>query len=635
MYKMILAAVIAVGSVSAFGQYDQSSSVARGYQGKLSSSTTNFTTDTLLQNYVPCIMGRSTQFSARALQSPDPAFPAVLDAVSQKAAEIQNDSTQKKTDQIGSNQQKNVQDFAATYAANANTVKDVLQNVAVTPGFSDTDKKKIIQTGEEAKNITLIQAPKGIGCSMSIYPWDLAHMIFGRTVADHYLAVQVVVRNLDQDHEFLIHDAELAVDAYSGQLERFQTSHEKQAVRGVVLYGQNYDRRAIAMHIVEDIGILLGAVIAPTVPFSDELTVTSSGYNSAVPTAMNKLFPDLSTQNLNNLNDLGFSAAAASRIVVPKGGSVPFVIFVPVKPLQQACWLQKGYVASADVSPKTSCDVIYTKSSDTEDAQLVYGYGRMGRVAKDTNPIGFPIQKWPLKLQEIKYKNWSPAQITALQKHAFAVVAGTHIQSVDAVAAVRSIQCQGITDANGIVLLASLSGQPLKCTVTGAALGNLTKIRLKDANTTPPLAVDMAVQTVASDSTAASGVISGDDLAKLTSNQYSVFGVDKSGNETDLKLLLHLRPLPTATAIVPKDIATFLPSRLLTITGTNLDEISDVTLAGDKQTISQHVSNVSQDGKTLTVTFPASFTPVAKDSFEVKGLVGGVSTTLQKDLTFQ
>lgn len=130
------------------------------------------------------------------------------------------------------------------------------------------------------------------------------------------------MRNLDGNNEFLIQDAELAVDANSAQLSRFQAGHEKELARGVLQYGQSYDRQHVFINIVDGLGTILGAIITIPQPSIDALTGTSGAYHAGLMPTLHALFPDLTTRNLNTLNDLAFSAASASRIVVPKSGSV-------------------------------------------------------------------------------------------------------------------------------------------------------------------------------------------------------------------------------------------------------------------------------------------------------------------------
>ena len=68
---------------------------------------------------------------------------------------------------------------------------------------------------------------------------------------------------------------------------------------------------------------------------------------------LKRWFPDYTVDQLNRLNDLGFSASSTSKIIVPKGGSVPFVTFVSqelfpnksggctkagIFPTKEGCW---------------------------------------------------------------------------------------------------------------------------------------------------------------------------------------------------------------------------------------------------------------------------------------------------------
>jgi hypothetical protein len=50
-----------------------------------------------------------------------------------------------------------------------------------------------------------------VGCSQSLLTWQETSFMFGRAVADNYLAVQVNVRNLDDTKQFLLHDVQVAI----------------------------------------------------------------------------------------------------------------------------------------------------------------------------------------------------------------------------------------------------------------------------------------------------------------------------------------------------------------------------------------------------------------------------------------
>ena len=284
----------------------------------------------LLGDHVPCLMDKDELYSLRGIgTSKDQLEAAALQAAATACQPGDNGCTSYASEVMskpltGSVAQKRAQ----------------LTLWAQTWLKQPEAQQKVVAAVDAAAAAQTFNRPTDLGCSMSIMPWKEASKVFGRAVANTFLAVQIVVRNMDPDHEYLLHDAELAVDAYSSAIQRFQAGHEKEVVRGVSVWGQSYGRQAIAAHIVEGVGILMGAVVGMSQGIPANFVDATGAYQAGLVPTFNKLFPDLNTNNLNNLNDLGFSARSNSRIVVPKGGAVPFVLFVPVQPLQEACWLQ-------------------------------------------------------------------------------------------------------------------------------------------------------------------------------------------------------------------------------------------------------------------------------------------------------
>jgi hypothetical protein len=293
--------------------------------------------------------------------------------------------------------------------------------------------------------------------------------------------------------------------------------------------------------------------------------------------AFQKYFPDLSTNNLNNLNDLGFSAASASRIVVPKGGTVPFVMFVPVKPLEQACWLQKGYTPAEDFLPNTACDAI----------------GKEGkRAGKNTTSVDSP---WEIPTRQEAFKDWEPAQVAALERHAYAAVAGSLIQQLNETASLRAIDC-GTPDTDGKVYLAGVigkagaAGKSLTCNLSGTALDTVTKLRLEDATGT--VAADAPVKAGA-DATTAQAVIAASDVLKLTAGSYALYSVDKSGNAANLNQTVSFVPPPvvsatpsaTVGATTSTSAAALQSGFTLTVTGSALDQITQLQLVNGATTL--------------------------------------------------
>ena len=236
----------------------------------------------------------------------------------------------------------------------------------------------------------------------------------------------------------------------------------------------------------------------------------------------NKIFPDLNTNNLNNLNDLGFSARANSRIVVPKGGAVPFVMFVPVQPLEEACWLQPGYNFFKDTSFTTACTAICTQSTPENCGPNPIKVGKSNKL-KNT---------W----KEVPFRDWSPIQLQALQNHAYAAIAGQHFKAIATAATLKTITCTS-KDKSGAYYQALIAGD-LTCTLTGSDFDLMNKLRMRPPGDTQDAdAIDGTV-TVSGDTTTATAKFAAADVQKISQPTYNLFSVDKPGNESNLNSTL-------------------------------------------------------------------------------------------------
>jgi len=73
---------------------------------------------------------------------------------------------------------------------------------------------------------------------------------------------------------------------------------------------------------------LIGAAATPVGAGFMALANGNSVLTALIP-ALKRWFPDYTVDQLNRLNDLGFSASSNYKIIVPKGGAIPFVTFIP------------------------------------------------------------------------------------------------------------------------------------------------------------------------------------------------------------------------------------------------------------------------------------------------------------------
>jgi hypothetical protein len=158
-----------------------------------------------------------------------------------------------------------------------------------------------------------------ITCSQSLLIRNEAADIFGKRVANTYLVVQVDVRNLSDDFQFLLHDVRLT---YSAQAV---AGREKRLVRGVSEKGQALDVRNVAVRTIQGSGSVLGGISVlsfASTAFKDAANIFQGPFAGAIQS----IFPDFTLGQLNRLNDMAFGV---QTIVIPKRSSVAFVSFLP------------------------------------------------------------------------------------------------------------------------------------------------------------------------------------------------------------------------------------------------------------------------------------------------------------------
>ncbi|HEY4739232.1 MAG TPA: hypothetical protein VIH76_01410 [Candidatus Acidoferrales bacterium] len=453
-------------------------------------------------------------------------------------------------------------------------------------------------TDENVNQTPAFPRPKDVSCSMSIYSWDEVHKSLGRTIADTFLTVQITVRNLDGNNEFLVHDAEFAVDADSAWPSRFQVGNEKEVVRGVLQYGQNYDRQHVILSIADGIAMILGAIVPLPYPSSGSLNGASAVYHAGLLPSLHTIFPDLTTRNLNTLNDLAFSAANASRVVVPKSGSVPFLVFIPIKPLEQACWLDSTYNIYADSPLSSACEQVCSDGSC---------------VCPNADNCKPPITR---------FKHWTPIQLQALGMHSYALIAGAHIKTVGQPAIVNNIKCDTPSDPSNEYAQYRIQGD-LSCDLSGSNLDTLSILRfISPAEVNSPL--DAKV-TVSGDSTKATATLSSSDISKIDQTSYELFGVDKTGVPQDLnqQIKFLLKPTVSAGQSVPAAGTT------ANLKGSNLQNVLQVLFydASNKTKIAAVQTDQTKAAPdSITFTVPAAATLPAGTTYHIQLLMADGTT---------
>jgi len=532
----------------------------------------------LINDQIPCMLNDQQNYASRGLVVTRPSAAKAITTAVQKVATAPNTSSATKA---VSTQFLHL--FAGFASASDSDVKaavpGLIQQAASEAGVQDKAQSaeasaSIARTVQDALAASSVQPPKDVSCSMSVLSWDETHKSLGRTIADTYLVVQVTVRNLDANNEFLVHFAELAVDANGARLSRFQVGHEKELARGVLQYGQSYDRQHVFINIADGIGTIMGAVVGLPQPSINALTGATGAYHGGLLPFLHVLFPDLTTRNLNTLNDLAFSAASASRIVVPKSGSVPFIVLIPVFPLEQACWLASDYNIAADTYPLNAADGKNICSEDSTKQTMVS--------------------------KRVPFKYWTPVQMQALELHSYAVVAGVHIKQTGQAAQLNGITCNAPVDSAGAYLQYLIPSGGLSCSMTGTDLDTVTTLRLRAADDAKKT-LDAKV-TVSGDNTTATAALAASDTANINKPLYELFGVDKSKAEHDFGRTISFRLAPTID-----DGQTVPAGGTATLTGANLNGITAVYFFDSADAAEKtHVVAQTSTGTAVTFTVPSA-----------------------------
>jgi len=465
-------------------------------------------------------------------------------------------------------------------------------------------------------NLALSQRPTNIGCSMSILSYETTRKAFGETMADEYIGVQIVVRNVDPDQEFLVQSAEFKVDDdINGRIGRYFSGVDKMTAREYMLASRDFGKRNLMVHVVQGTGAIMSAMVPLTGPFVKQF---SGVYSGAFAGALTTVFPDHNTEQLKLIDDEGFSNSRTDRTVVPKSGTAEFVIFISAKEFEGGWWTEKcaekTVIVSGPTLPKLNrknevkCVGAFNQASPDPkcvEAEIGVDLDEARRVCVQEVP-GKTVAEVPATDDEdgkpkltyltprvTHYKDWSQRAVAIFRELSLAVVAGTHVrESSDSTPTLTKIDCPPVDD-KGNVKLDSAKDGAIGCTLTGTNLDKVAQLKLRNyQDATDTKTADGTVST-SGDSKSAKASFPVDKLCELTANAYKVYTVTKDGVEGGGDQPLHFdsaTPLLFAgpdPAIVDLDKLQAKDAKPVQIAlkGCHLDKASGVELTGGTQSI--------------------------------------------------
>ena len=491
------------------------------------------------------------------------------------------------------------------------------------------------------KSVATFERPIDVGCSMSILSWKETSQAFGHLIANQFIAVEVVVRNLNRDQQFVLHDVEFEVNSDpTGRLGRFFSGRDKVIVRALSSAQSSFDPRNITVHSAQGIGLIMSAAAPIFLP--GEALVNAAGvYNSAFVVGLDRFWKDLSTDQLNLLNDIGFSSTKNSQSVVPQSGTVMFVTFIPVKPLEEGWWTQPcvevQYLGSTDsqgqivnlshgAEPESEiADPSNTNSS--HGAQIGIDASRALETCLFNDPPERSKRHWytlglhetqdggiftqsqqtptaspgepnsgdssgkqtaskgdRLKANEDFFRNVYRIPYKRWSPRSMAIFEQL---SNTVVAGTHIIEDQQLLasvselkcpkDSSGSLVI-DTSSYSIVCPITGKNLNQLAKLRLRNSAAQTDTATAEGPVQVVGDSSNATVSFPVDGLLALNQPVYDVFGVTLNGVEQKTPGTIHLSLSPIITGLDPSVLNS--SSQTLNISGYHLGTVTSVRLTG-------------------------------------------------------
>ena len=195
----------------------------------------------------------------------------------------------------------------------------------------DSNQLLVINSSDDERYIPC-SAPAGkaptnanLQCSFSPLPYQVTYDVFGRGVANRFLAVYVIVQNKNHNLEYLLQDVR------GGFPDYVVSSYDKKVPQDLSVKEEQFSARAITLRLTAAGASILTGVAG----FSTNMILQDAANIIAGPVqaGLQSAIPNLSSSELTNLDQLAFSVTST---VIPKGGAVAVVAFIPSDILEPA-----------------------------------------------------------------------------------------------------------------------------------------------------------------------------------------------------------------------------------------------------------------------------------------------------------
>ena len=504
-----------------------------------------------LGDYVPCLFDAGQNYELREHSYRDDNATLTIDQIDGILKDIPDILKPPALPKIPTDAQK-AENAAATNSVTALTA-DLKAVEGILPTLTPEQLASLAQqlgtgTGLSADQLKLLNAyllavnpastydrPNDVSCSFSVLQWKETKDVFGRRVANDYVALEVNLRNLNTKNEFLVHDIQIAVDTglTPYQFGRFEATRDKQLVRGVVQRGQSEDRRNLIINSLTAAGAILSPVSAAIADAGRTIASGVSIFQGPFLVGANNVFPDHTIEYLNNLNDLGFSPSSTNKTVVPVQGSVPLVTFLAEKPLEQLPFVRCGREhpwAYRNNDLKTEgatnkADELNLPNAMNCQLHPDYNYKKPiydPRPMHDDVNVDDTLTGYFQK--PLRFKDWDGAAQNIFGHRVFVVIGGVHIQQVASGPAITNLTCPLKSDQKSV----DTSKDPVTCTLSGGNLDEVASIKLEQGSLTP---IAGTLTAYASGNTATISFKASDVATAKANGSYELFLTPTAGGK--------------------------------------------------------------------------------------------------------
>jgi hypothetical protein len=502
----------------------------------------------LIGDFVPCIFDVDEHGSFRAIKVPG--AEQNMQTAAQKAIQASSSlSEPQKTALVNGVSQLSLS-LLSSQGRLQNLKKLTTSAIPNDADLADRVSNNIASVVQEASPV---KRPTDVSCGMSVLPWTIARWSFGREIAENFIVVQVTVRNLNNNEQFLVHDVQLVVDTQPGVFNRFGSSIDQATIDGVALSAEELWSRSFWLRLATFVGSVTSAA---NIPISSTLFKNIvSTYNGAFVPALTKFFKDHTSEQIARLDSAAFTNSQSRKVIVSKNDAATFDTFLPVHSLQQIDW------------------------------EKIYLYKTGAQKFDEKSGFVLPKKKY--------YKDWSPLAMLGLNNSTYVIVSGAHIIENAGQAQLSNIACPD----NSTIDLTKASGDTVSCNIKGTNLQSVAQLVLENAQNSSDKAYAQGTVSVSgADSTQGSVAFSIKDLQALKGSSYKIFYATSKGGT----------PQPTALTITLEQIINLNPTSL-----TFSDQpLGTTSLAQAVAVTNRGTAALNITGVTPTGTNANDFTPV-------------------------